>query len=413
MAASPPKPCLVILGTGFAGFSIIKSVNTDFFDVTVVSPRNHFIFTPLLPSTTVGTIEFRSIIESVRRARPEIRYYQASCTSLDLKKRVVRCRGELDGKEFGVPYDLLVIAVGAVSNTFNVPGVRQHALFLKDLADARRIRQRIIECLEQAASPTATEKERKRLLHFVVVGGGPTGVEFAAEMHDFLTEDLKEPYAGLIQDLRITLLEAGEHILNTFDAALSDYALRLFRRQRIEVRTRSLVRRIKAKSIVLADRSEVPYGLVVWSTGIGPTGFVRSLPVRKDRASRLITDEYFRVNGIPQLYALGDCSIMEGKDLPATAQVAQQGGTYLARSLENAVRGLPVKPFRYKHYGMLAYVGSAKALADLKAIKGKGFTTWLFWRSAYFTRLVSLKNKILVVFDWLKTFVFGRDISRF
>ena len=410
---STPKPTLIILGTGFAGYSLLKRIDARLFNIVVVSPRNHFLFTPLLPSTTVGTVEFRSIIESVRIARPDVLYYQAFAKSLDAKKKTLRCQGALDKKIFTLPYDYLVIAVGARSTTYGVPGVLKHALFLKEVSDARAIRQRIIECFELAARPTISREERKRLLHFVVVGGGPTGVEFAAEMHDFVTDDLRRTYRDLMDDVHITVLEAGDHILNTFDAVLSNYTTRFFKRQQIEVRTRSMVRKIESKRILLANRQSVPYGLVVWSTGIGPTPFLQSLSLRKDKASRLVVDDFFRVKETSQLFAIGDCSSVAGEDYPATAQVAQQEGTYLARALERRVRGLPVEPFRYKNYGMLAYVGSGRALADLSAVKGRGFLAWLFWRSVYITRLVGIKNKILVLFDWAKTFLFGRDISRF
>jgi NADH:ubiquinone reductase (non-electrogenic) len=407
------RPRLVILGTGFAGFSLVKTIDTRFYDVTVVSPRNHFIFTPLLPSTTVGTIEFRSIIEPVRSAKKSIVFHQAFAKEIDVSRKRVLCHSALGGSVFSLSYDLLVIAVGAENNTYGVPGVREHAYFLKDLADARRIRQGIIEQFERASTPSVDEQERRRLLHFVVVGGGPTGVEFAAEMHDFLVEDLPEAYPHLVSFVHITLLEASQQILNTFDEELSRYTLKLFSRQKIHVRTGSPVVRVGSTTILLADGSEIPYGLVVWSTGVGPNELVRSLSFPKDSSSRIITDEYFQVAGVPDVYALGDCATIRGKHLPATAQVAQQEGAYVARQLNSRARGKRARPFKYRHYGMLAYVGSGKALADLSAFKGKGFLTWLFWRSAYLTRLVSWKNKILVVFDWFKTRAFGRDVSRF
>jgi len=409
---SKSKPHVVVLGSGFAAFSLAKQADLALFDLTLVSPRNHFLFTPLLPSTTVGTVEFRSIIEPIRIARPAVKFFQAVCKSIDFKKKTIRCVGSPETK-FVLSYDILVIAVGSSVNTFGVPGVREHALFLKDLSDARKIRQRIIDCFEQAAQPNISEEKQLQLLHFVVVGGGPTGVEFAAEMHDFLKDDLTRTYPGLSERMRITLLEATAHILNTFDAALSDYTARLFRRQNIRLRTVSPVRKIDAMRIHLKDGSTIPYGLVVWTAGAGPSDLVKSLPLQKDKSSRILTDGFFRIPGYEDLYAMGDCATPTEEDFPATAQVAQQEGKYLAKALAATMKGGPVKPFRYKHYGMLAYVGSNRALADLASIKGKGFSTWLFWRSAYLTRLVSFKNKVLVVFDWFKTFVFGRDISRF
>jgi NADH:ubiquinone reductase (non-electrogenic) len=406
-------PRLVILGTGFAGVSLLRRITPSLYDVTVVSPRNHFLFTPLLPSTTVGTVEFRSIIEPVRTMRRDITFIQATATALDTERRTLTCQGVLLRNTFTLNYDELVIAVGSVAHTYNVPGVATHALFLKELADARAIRQRIIECFEQAAQPGIPVAERDRLLHFVVVGGGPTGIEFAAEMHDFVVDDLARPYRALLPHVRLTLLEAGNAILNTFDATLSAYTARIFRRQHIDIRTETPVVEVSEGSVRLADGSSLPCGLVVWSTGIAPTVFATDLPLPKDRTGRLMTDAMCRVRGQEHIYAVGDCAVSESVDIPATAQVAQQAGVYLGKALSRKAQGRTVGPFVYRHFGMLAYVGGNRALADLGAVKGRGFSTFLFWRSAYLTKLVSLKNKILVIFDWCKTAVFGRDISRF
>ncbi len=404
---------LTILGTGFAAFSLIKRIEIRHYDIVVVSPRNHFLFTPLLPSTTVGTIEFRSIIEPIRVARKGIHYYEANCIDIDSKQREISCAATSDGQRFKLQYDRLVIAVGAESNTFGLPGVREHAYFLRQLSDARAIRQRIIECLERASAPGLPEKDRSRLLHFVVVGGGPTGIEFAAEMHDFLRQDLYRWYPDIAREVQITVIEAQDQILGTFHSVLRDYALKLFRRKGIDVRTGTTVTAIEAEQLILTDDSALPSGLIVWSTGNAPTPLVKQLPFAKDRASRLITDDYFNLKGQRNIHAIGDGAIVEGESLPATAQVAQQEGKYLARLLNREARGKAVKPFKYRHLGMLAYIGSQRALADTPGVKGYGFPTWLFWRSAYLTKLVSWKNKTLVLFDWLKTLVFGRDISRF
>ncbi len=407
------KPRLVVLGTGFAAFSLLKSLSKDLFDTTVVSPRNHFLFTPLLPSTTVGTLEFRSIIEPIRRAIPRVRYYEARCVDIDAGKKQVVCKSELDDTTFELPFDILVIATGAVNNTYGIPGVEQHALFLKELADARTIRQRISDCFERASQPSATDELRARLLQFVVVGGGPTGVEFAAELHDFVHEDLEEPYRALMPFVRITVLEAGGSILSGFDAALREYTARLFKRKQIEVLTNSPVITVGAETVHLKNGTLIPFGLIVWSTGIGPTPLILSLPFAQSKSHRLLTDEWFHLPGHDDMYALGDCAAFETYELPATSQVAQQEGKYLANLLKRSQEAKATRPFRYHHFGMLAYVGGNRALADLAVFKGRGLTTWILWRSAYLTKLVSLKNKILVVFDWTKTLVFGRDLSRF
>jgi NADH:ubiquinone reductase (non-electrogenic) len=408
-----PKRALCIIGTGFGAFSLIKSIDADLYAVTVVSPRNHFIFTPLLPSTTVGTIEFRSIIEPIRSAKKGIAFVEAMCTGIDTAASTILCRSGTNEPEFPIPFDLAVIASGAVSNTYNVPGVAEHAVFLRELADARAIRQRIVECFERADAPSATEEECRRLLQFVIVGGGPTGVEFAAELHDYLKSDLRRAYPKHIDNVRIIIVEASDHLLSTFDATLRSYTLKHFLRQHIDVRTHTSVRRVESHRVHLSSGETLPYGLLVWSTGIGPSPLIRALPFEKNSQSRLIVDEFLRIPSRPNIYALGDCATPASQNLPATGQVAQQEGYYLGRSLNRLARGKTVKPYRYRNLGMLAYIGSNEALADLEAVKGHGFSTWLFWRSVYLTRLVSWKNKILVLFDWFKTFVFGRDVSRF
>lgn len=407
------KPTVVVLGCGFAAFSFIKKIDLSRYRVVVVSPRNHFLFTPLLPSTTVGTIEFRSIIEPIRMARPEIEFYQASCTGIEGGETKIHCEGVSDGNGFCLSYDHLVIAVGAVANTYGIPGVERHTLFLREVGEARAIRQRIIDCFERAASPGLDPTEKRRLLHFVVVGGGPTGVEFAAEMHDFLEQDLRHWFPRIVDEFQITLLEATDQILNTFDSRLGHYTLQLFKRQRIEVRLESPVKEVSQTSVFLCDGTAIPCGLVVWSAGNGPSPLVASLPFEKDNLHRLVTDSFFHVKGVKNVYALGDSATIEGKNFPATAQVAQQEGKYLAKMLNRMALGRLIVPFSYRHMGMLAYIGNRRALADLPNVKAHGFAAYLFWRSAYLTRLVSFKNKILVLFDWIKTSLFGRDISRF
>src|SRR5687768_7755479 len=155
---------LVILGSGFAAFMILKRIDVARYDVTVVSPRNHFLFTPLLPSSTVGTVELRSIIEPIRKARRHTRYIQAEAAALDVEGRSVRCKGEAGEVEFDLPYDYLVIAIGATNNTFGIPGVAEHAVFLKELTDAREIRERTISCLERASVPGISRERRDQLL---------------------------------------------------------------------------------------------------------------------------------------------------------------------------------------------------------------------------------------------------------
>jgi NADH:ubiquinone reductase (non-electrogenic) len=407
-----PKPKLLVLGTGFAAISLIKVVDPRIYDVTGISPRNHFLFTPLLPSTTVGTLEFRSIVEPVRKACKHMRYYQAASRELDTTAKTVRCVSAIDQTAFEVPYDILVISVGSKVNTFGIAGVVENSLFLKTIDDARRIRRRVIECFEQASQPNVSEDKCRQLLHFISVGGGPTGVEFAAELNDFLMGELKATFPTLIPFVKITVIDAADHILSAFDSSLSQYATEHFRRQNIDVISKVRVTEVAKDTLLLNNGTLLRYGMLVWSTGIGPTIAVNNFALPKDKTSRILVDETLKVKGFEDIYALGDCAFFGDKGLPATAQVAMQAGKYLGKALNQKAKGLAPKPFKFHNCGMLAYVGDDAAIASVEGIQAKGKAAFFFWRSAYFTRLLSVKNKILVLFDWLKTFLFGRDISR-
>jgi NADH:ubiquinone reductase (non-electrogenic) len=408
------KKKIILLGTGFAAFRFIKKIDTQLYQVTVVSPRNHFLFTPLLPSTTVGTIEFRSIIEPVRNSE-NITFHQSYCKEIDYANNRILCADADTNKTYYLEYDYLIFAVGETTNTFGIEGIRENALFLKELSDARKIRTKVIDCFENASIPGLSLDEKKKYLRFVVCGGGPTGIEFAAELHDFIEEDVKRKYKDIASFVEIIVIEAKDAILASFDKKLSEYTTKIFNRQNIFLKTNSFVKKVDSDNIYLGGGSSFEYGLLVWATGNTATDIVRNSELPLDKRGKIITDSFFKVLSENRLfenvYAMGDCATIFGNELPATAQVAEQLGLFMAKYFNNELS--PVNPFKFKNFGMLAYIGNNKALADTPQIKGSGFLTFIFWRSAYLTKLVSFKNKLLVIFDWIKTFLFGRDVSNF
>jgi len=335
----------------------------------------------------------------------------------------------------------LILACGSTTNTFNIPGVNEHAYFLKDLHHALAIRNRILECFERASCHTVSSyDERRRLCRFLIVGGGPTSVEFAAELSDFIDQDVRKWFPEI--DHEIVLIEATDHLLGSFDVRLSNYAMKTFKKKRIKILTNTYVKEMKHNEVVLQDGSSIKCGLCVWSTGLAPSPLIASLQWQKEpRSGRVYTNDFLQVLDVQGketkdsgtdsqnyvvldgVYAIGDCCVPVSHQLPATAQVAMQQAKYLAKQFNANLIGSDEKnpksqtakgkSFLYRHQGSLAYVGGYRALAQVGNYSGSGILAWIFWRSAYFTRLMSLKNKILVPMFWFKSFVFGRDISRF
>jgi NADH:ubiquinone reductase (non-electrogenic) len=408
------RPKLLVLGSGFGGFSLLSRIRARDWDATLLSPRNYFLFTPLLPSAASGSVEFRSILEPSRRRLRGVHVIEGSAESIDWQSRQVHCVGAVGGELFTLPYDILVIAVGAAVGDYGVPGVREHALKLASVEDARAVRRGVLEQFARAEIPGLTPEEMRQRLTFVVCGGGPTGVEIAAEIDDLIDEELRHSYPELAPQARVVLVEALERLLTSFDEALSDYTKRHFLHVGIEVRTQAKVQSIERDRVVLAGGEVIPCGLVLWAGGNAPVPLVASLSLPLDRRGRLIVDDQLRIPGREGVYAMGDCAAVGEPPLPATAQVAQQQGKYLAGALMSRREDDPyVEPFRFKASGMLAYIGGGEALADLPQVKWSGRAAWLFWRSVYLTKLVSPANKIKVLFDWIKARLFGRDLSRF
>jgi len=492
----------VILGCGWASHAAVKVLDLDQYDAVVVSPTTAFFFTPLLPQTAVGTLEFRSLVEPVRVSNEYAGFLQAAAESVDVERKTVTVRAALQAEDgvrrrFIIPYDTLVVAVGEQAATFGVPGVEEHAFFLKELSDARRLRRRIAELFETAALPGTSERDRRRLLSFVVVGGGPTGVEFCGTLSDTLREDFKRAYPGLMPYVSVTLLQSAQSVLTAFAATLQQNALNALSSSGIETKLGVRVVEVTASEVVLKTGERLPAGLVVWSTGNAARPFVRQLVEQIPRqrelnekaaptGRKLAVDPYLRVVGAEDVVALGDCAstlLAGGPFLPATAQVAGQQGAYVGRMLsrgfsfgkggleqpppiravneaarkaalapppaldldrlaarpgglteldvEAAVTGDPYanlapppgaeyatrSVFEFLSLGLLASLGKEQALVQAEAgpisVQLGGLLAWMLYAAVYVTKQVSLRNRILILFDYCKAKIFGRDLSQF
>jgi NADH:ubiquinone reductase (non-electrogenic) len=436
-------------GTGWGSVSLLKKLDTENYNVVVVSPRNFFLFTPLLPSCTVGTIEHRSIMEPIRNIlrhkKAAVKYYEAEATKIDYEKRIVYAKddSEIKGDTMTteIPFDMLVVGVGAENATFGIPGVREHSCFLKEVGDAQKIRKQIMDCIETASFKDQSPEEVKRLLHMVVVGGGPTGVEFAGELQDFFVEDLIKWIPSIKDNFHVTLVEALPNVLPMFSKQLIDYTESSFKEEHIDIRTKTMVKNVTDKYIEAESTGPdgkktletIPYGLLVWATGNALRPVVKDLmsqiPTQKNARRGLEVNEYLVVNGTENIWAVGDCAVA---NYAPTAQVAAQEGAFLARLFntmaktdemeaslaalsEQQAKAKPddrtkllaeieerrkqlrrtktVGPFQYSHQGSLAYIGAEKAVADVSWFSGNiasgGTMTYLFWKSAYLSMCFS------------------------
>ena len=388
--------------------------------------------------------------------------------------------------EFSVPYDRLVVTIGAQTNTFGIPGVREYCNFLKQVEDARRIRTAIVNCFERANLPGLTEEERINNLTFAVIGAGPTGIEFAAELRDFVEQDGPKYYPKLLKYVRIKVIEASSTVLMPFDKSLQEEAIIQMNRnvefkdpnvyrylperfKLVELLLDSSVKEVTAKQILLNDGSTIDYGLSVWAAGNGPLPLTLQIVETLGDAQeseqdvargRIVTDAWMRAKGSHgSILAFGDCScITNGPDgpLPATGQVAAQQGEYLAKimnkgfdlspattsstptipdgpperspgyeqSLSESIASFSTgskefaKPFQFLNLGILAYTGGGSALAqvptspDAEPIKGTGKIGNALWKSVYISKQVSWRNRFMVLNDWTRRQIFGRDITR-
>lgn len=502
----PARERIVILGSGWAGFSLARGLDPRKFQAVVVSPRSHFAFTPLLASTAVGTLEFRTALEPVRSKRTRVDFIQGWADDVDFRRKTVTIEEAVDdplqalaplydrhagesaeqraraneaevakGRQFDLTYDKLIVTVGCYSQTFGTPGVREHAFFLKDVGDARKIRNRLLACFEGAALPTTTEEMRRQLLNFAVVGGGPTGIEFSAELHDLIHEDLAKIYPELIPYHKITVYDVADKVLPMFDEKLAKYASQRFARSGIDIKTSHHVESLRLGApaertiskdvndyrlftLKLKEEGDIGVGMCVWSTGLMQNPFVaqslddvRQAPdnlqlldsnqalqhlkgvkwkVKKHpRSGSIITDTRLRVKlepstttagpqstgpeaVNPDVFALGDCGVIQDTSYPATAQVASQKALWLTKRLNKG--DVDKTAFTYRNLGTLAYIGNWDALFQGGGGgRLQGYLAWIIWRGAYLTKTVSWRNKILVPVYWAVNWVFGRDISRF
>jgi NADH dehydrogenase len=377
--------------------------------VALLDRVNYTTFWPLVPSVIPSDVEVRHVAHSIRRIlRPlGVEFFQEEVTGVDFEAREVKTN------EGAFSYDHLILSPGSRTAFFGTPGAEENTMDIKGLRDALRVRSHIIDRFEQA--------ERLRgahdggLLTFVFVGGGPTGVEAAADTHDLIFDVLKDDYPNVdFEQVRIVLVNAGDHILEGIDPSLAHAAARRLASRRIEVLNGTKAKEVRPHAVVLSDGRTILTCTTVWAAGIEPASLVENLDVQKDHRGRLLVDQYLRLKGRPGIYAVGDCSSIDygGPPVPALAQAAEQEGKRAASNLAAEIKGEAPVSFGYRSLGQLVDLGQGGALVDILGAKISGRVGALIWKSIYLYELGYNLNRAQVLADWTIDLITRPDTSK-
>lgn len=425
MASADGKKRILILGGGFAGvYTAVylgKGMTADEranIEVTIVSNENYIVFQPFLPEVISGTIETLHCITPIRRMAKHAQLYTRLIEEIDLEKKTVRLAPEYVPKPIILKYDHLVVGLGTKLNYDLVPGMREHAIPFKYLGDALRLRNQAVGVLEEAAIETDPE-ERRRLLTFVVGGGGFSGVECIAELNDFLTSAVKA-YPGIErEEIHCVLLQSADRILPELGESLAIYAQEILENRGVEIQLNVRLRAVSGDGVIVMDKATkestiIASRTVVTTVPSAPHDLVTTLPCELDRG-RIVVTENMDVPDHPGLWAVGDCAAVpqvDGITSPPTAQHALRQAKTCANNILATIRGKKMKRFGFTGLGKLASLGRMSAVAEVFGFKMKGVIAWVFWRTVYLSKFPGFDRQIRIGIDWFLDLLLPRDITQ-
>ena len=400
-------PHVVIIGGGFGGLDAARALAGAPVRVTLIDRHNYHLFQPLLYQVATASLSPGDIASPIRwilRKQVNVQVLLAEAHTIDAPgRRVVLDRGD-------IAYDYLIVATGSAHSYFGHPEWAARAPGLKTLDDALEVRRQVLLAFE-AAEREADEEKRRRLLTFVIVGGGPTGVELAGALGEIARQSLPQDFRSINpRSARIVLLEGGPTILPQFPDELRAAARKALERLGVEVREHAIVTGVDEAGVVVSAGGAVESiaaQTVLWAAGVAASPLARSLHVPLDRAGRITPAPTLAMTEYPQVFVAGDlCAFSEdGKPLPGVAQVAMQQGAHAARNIVRAVAGEPLQPFKYRDYGTMATIGRGSAIGDVFGFKISGFFGWLFWIFLHIFWLIGFRNRIVVITEWAWSYV--------
>jgi NADH dehydrogenase len=414
------KTRVVITGGGFAGLSAARYFDKTLArrpdtEVTLISRENFILFTPMLHEVAAGDLFPGDIINPLRRILQHVKFVEADVQAIDLEARRVHCTGGVARVALEFEFDHLLLTLGSETNFFDMAGVCDWAMTMKNLSDAALLRNRLVALLEEATLHN-DEMARRALLTFVTAGGGFAGTETTGAVNDFVREIVRY-YPELSEKLiRVVVVHPGNFLLPELGEELGRYAERKLRERKVEVIKGARVANYDGSVVSLTDGTSIPTSTLIWTAGVKPSPVIAALPCQKERG-RLLVNEFMSVAGVTGLWAAGDCAAVPdvkqpGKFHPPTAQHGMREGLVVAKNIEAAIAGRPLEPFVFSTLGLLATIGRRTGVAMVFGMKFSGFVAWCLWRTIYLMKLPQLSKKLRVMINWTLDLFFGREIEQ-
>lgn len=400
------RPNVVILGSGFGGLWAAKTLANSPVNVLMVNRHNYHTFFPLLYQVGAAELEPEDIAEPLRRIfwkRPNIHFYLGEVQEVDFSAKVVRTA------DHEIRYDYLVVALGSKPNFYGIPGAEEYAFTLKSLEQGAVLRNQILSCFERAACEEDT-RLRQIWLTFVIVGGGPTGVEFAGALMELIHSSLKRDFPDLdLSQVRVVLLEASDHLIDGMPKVLSEYAQTRLKKMGVEIHLKSAVVQISPQEVLLKDGTRIATRTVIWTAGVLGNIPGDAWGLATNRRNQVEVLPTLQVLDHPEVYIVGDLAGIQqdGHPLPMVAQMGIQTGTVAGRNILQQLADQPPLPFRYHDKGTLAVIGRNAAAAYIWGRSFKGFLAWLIWVGVHINNLIGFRNRLLVLIDWAWDYFFS------
>jgi len=406
---NPIRPRVVIIGAGFAGLWAARTLAHSQADVLVLDRNNYHTFFPLLYQVAAAELEPEDIVYPVRsvlRGQQNIRFLMNEVTEIDLIAKQVKTTDHV------FPYDFLVLAIGSTSHFFGVTGAAEYAFQLKTLEQAIALRNHILFRFERALCETNPER-RQQMLTFAIVGGGPTGVEFAGALAELIHGPLVKDYQALDpQEMHVLLLEATDRLLATFPERLGTYAAKRLQKMGVEIHLRAMVSQITPEYVQFKDGTTIPMETVIWTAGVHGKPVNADLPARRN--GQVQTLPTLQSPDHPEVYIIGDLAYLEeaGLALPMLAPTATQQGEAAARNIIRQTIGQAPVPFHYINRGTMATIGRNAAIAYMWGHAFTGFPAWILWLGIHLYSLIGFRNRLLVLIDWAGDYLFYERAMR-